>query len=398
MTAQLVKLPEVTAFPKVRAFLDSKARNSAKTGHSYREGLQRMAAFISEAYPERNIETIISEKVDVYRLLDGFISYMTKQGLGVSTIKLAIAAARSYLQMYDIEITPGKFKHKVTMPKERKEDEYALDIKEIRTILTAINNRRLKAFCMVLASGGMRPVEALAIQVKNIDFKAKPTKIYMKAEYSKNKLPREIYITSEATRFLNQWLAHKYRNKKPDPEELVFSVMGKATPEGLYPSISNEFRAVLKAVNFDERKKGLAHRGKITLYSFRRYVKTTIEDHTGHSMSEYILGHKKSPYYTKKEHERRTIYAKSCERYLTFLDYTEIDQQLENEKETISQLESRLTSMEVKYLEEKKKNALQVDDIIRHLTDDTLPTETRTRIEAMFEGIIKKVVEGKHLP
>ena len=116
----------------------------------------------------------------------------------------------------------------------------------------------------------MRPVEGLAIRYKDIDFSVKPAKLYMQAKYSKNKLPREIYITAEGTQFLNQWLAHKYRDKKPMPDDLVFEVIGGSSPEGIYPRISNEFRAVLKAVNFDERKEGLARRGKITLYSFRR--------------------------------------------------------------------------------------------------------------------------------
>lgn len=397
MTAEIVKAPKVEGYPKVRAFLDSKARNSKKTAESYEDGLQRLADFLLEVHPHYDIQTILTAKLDAYRLIDEFISYMTNQGLGIATIQLAVAAVRSYMQMYDIDIIPSKFKHKVTMPKERKEDEYALDVNEIRTILTAINNRRLKAFCMMLASGGMRPVEALAIQFKDLDLKAKPTKIYMKAEYSKNKLPREVYITAEATTFLNQWLAHKYRKRKPDPNELVFGVMGDATPEGLYPSISNEFRRVLKAVHFDERKKGLARRGKITLYSFRRYVKTVTEDHAGHSMSEYLLGHKKSPYYTKKEPERRAIYAKSCERRLTYLDYTTIDKELEAEKDTINKLEARLTSMEVKYLEAKKESALLIDNNIRDLLDGNLTTETKTRIEVMFEGMIKKIMEGKHL-
>jgi hypothetical protein len=36
MTAHLVKLPEVMTYPKVKVFLDSKARNSIKTADAYR--------------------------------------------------------------------------------------------------------------------------------------------------------------------------------------------------------------------------------------------------------------------------------------------------------------------------------------------------------------------------
>jgi hypothetical protein len=68
----------------------------------------------------------------------------------------------------------------------------------------------------------------------------------------------------------------------------------------------------------DERKEeGIHKRRKITLHSFRRFVKPVISDQTNQDYSEWFLGHNKSPYYTKMEPERREIYAipaniKSC--------------------------------------------------------------------------------------
>lgn len=137
--------------------------------------------------------------MDVYKLLDQLAGYLTDNGLSNGSAKLYMAAVRSFLQYCDVDIIPAKFKHRVNMPKERKEDEYALDAKEIRSILQGIYNRRLKAFCLVMASCGCRPVEGLAIRYKDIDFSVEPAKIYLQAKYSKNKLPREIYISSEAT-------------------------------------------------------------------------------------------------------------------------------------------------------------------------------------------------------
>jgi hypothetical protein len=63
----------------------------------------------------------------------------------------------------------------------------------------------------------------------------------------------------------------------------------------------------------------------ITLHSFRRFVKTVVEDQTSHSFSEYLVGHKKSPYYNKKEPERRELFRTRCIRYLTFLDYSALE-------------------------------------------------------------------------
>jgi hypothetical protein len=61
------------------------------------------------------------------------------------------------------------------------------------------------------------------------------------------------------------------------------------------------------------------------LHSFRRFGKTVISDQTNQDYSEWFLGHSKSPYYTKKEHDRREIYATKCMKYLTFLDYTTLE-------------------------------------------------------------------------
>ena len=67
------------------------------------------------------------------------------------------------------------------MPKMYREDEEPLDASDIRKILLSCN-------LLVLASGGMRAMEALAIRLKDIDFTVSPTKIHIRKEYSRQKL------------------------------------------------------------------------------------------------------------------------------------------------------------------------------------------------------------------
>jgi integrase len=116
-----------------------------------------------------------------------------------SSIKLYIAAIRSYLAYHDIDVMPSKFKRKVKMPKMHREDEEPLDVSDIRKILLSCNNRRSKAYLLVLASGGMRAAEALAIRLKDIDFIVNPTKVHIRKEYSKTKTARDVSISDEAT-------------------------------------------------------------------------------------------------------------------------------------------------------------------------------------------------------
>jgi integrase len=275
---------------------------------------------------------------------------------------------KSLLAYYDIDIIPSKFKRKVKMPKSYREDEEPLDVSDIRKILLACNNRRLKTYLLVLASGGMRAVEALAIRLKDIDFTVTPTKIHIRKEYSKTKTARAIYISDEATHYLKQWINWKYNNEErpriKEDDDLVFTVHRTKSPTTVYVKVLTEFEKLLSVVGLDERKDGKQRRRKITLHSFRRFVKTVISDQTNTDYSEWFLGHNKSPYYTKKEPERREIYATKCMKYLTFLDYTTLEATGKN-------IESKLSEKEKEIQLLRQRDSVNTD-AIANLSDQVM--------------------------
>jgi hypothetical protein len=176
----------------------------------------------------------------------------------------------------------------------------------------------------------------LAIRLKDIDFSVSPTKIHIRKEYAKTRAARDVYISDEATKFLKEWIDWKYRKRHGKSNEaidddtkkgddLVFTVRkGSITFKSLYIRAKIEFSKVLDTVGFGERKEGM-NRRKITLHSFRRFVKTVISNQVNQDYSEWFLGHSKSPYYTIKQIEKRNIYATKCMKYLTFLDYTTLE-------------------------------------------------------------------------
>ena len=155
----------ITDYKTVNVFLSSMLRNSPRSKYAYQYGLTHFQRFLTQKYPQYNIETMIKSlsknELDVYALLDEFVSYLVDATLKLTsnTIKSYVASVRSYLAYYDIDIIPSKFKRKVKMPKLYREDEEPLDVSDIRKILLACNNRRLKTYLLVLASGGMRAVE-----------------------------------------------------------------------------------------------------------------------------------------------------------------------------------------------------------------------------------------------
>ena len=234
------------------------------------------------------------------------------------------------------------------MPKVYREDEEAIDTEDIRKILLSCNNRRLKAYLLVLASGAMRAVEALAIRLKDIDFSTNPTKIHIRKEYAKTKVSRDVYISYEATTYLKQWLDWKYNNnerprKISSPEDLVYTVHNSTDPNVIYFRMYLEFRKLLSIVGLDRRKEGgIQKRRKITLHSLRRHAKVVLSNQVSQDYSEWYLGHSKSPYYTLKELQRREIYETKVMKYLTFLDYTTLELTGKNIETNLSEKEREI--------------------------------------------------------
>lgn len=136
---------------------------------------------------ETVLKAITENKINIYELLDGFVSYLlTKRReapvintattttatttISASSIVSYLAALRSYFAYHDIDIIPSKFRRKVKVPKVPREDEQPLDVEDIRNMLLSCNNRRLKAYLLVLASGGLRALEGLAMRLRDVDF------------------------------------------------------------------------------------------------------------------------------------------------------------------------------------------------------------------------------------
>jgi integrase len=363
---------KIESLPKVKGFLDSIGRNSKASKRTYSTGLALFQDYLdSEAFQQRydnfkyNCETILKplseNKMNVYEFFDGFVSFIlaTKPDIAPRSLSLYLVSTRSYFGFYDIDVIPSKFKRRVKMPRLYREDEEPIDAADIRKVLLNCNNRRLKAYLLMLASGGFRAVEATSIRLKDIDFSVTPTKIHLRPEFTKTKTARDIYISDEATTYLQQFLSFKFRDKSEtkdegvtrvqNPDDLVFSTFSineKPDPHNLYNKLLEEFQKVLTVSDMDDRKEnGIHKRRKVTLHSFRRFVKTIVSNQVNQDYSEYFLGHTKSPYWVLKEPERREIYATKVMRYLTFLDYSALESTSNNIEEKLAEREQEIFSL-----------------------------------------------------
>jgi hypothetical protein len=109
----------VEAFAKVKVFLNSIERNSQDTKNANHLGLTHFQNFLDQKYPTQTqsqtqiqsqsqtlttivtVETILQllakNEINVYALLDGFVSFLMTLKLSVNSIILNLTAVKSYL-------------------------------------------------------------------------------------------------------------------------------------------------------------------------------------------------------------------------------------------------------------------------------------------------------------
>ena len=159
-----------------------------------------------------------------------------------------------------------------------------------------------------------------------------PTRVHVRPEFAKTRVERFVYISNEATEAVKQWIDFKYRKRDYEseirvksPDYIVFTIKKQPIrPGGVYVKIFVEFNRILRTIGIEERKDGMKRR-KITLHSFRRFVYTTISDQLGKNYAENWLGHATSEYHVKKEDQKRDLYFTKCMKYLTFLDFEQLE-------------------------------------------------------------------------
>lgn len=358
----------VEKLPKVERFLSSLKRNSLNTSNGYKTPIAYFHEFLLSNYNQTAdsiLQMLVNKEVDVYSLLDEFIGFVQTKQVNPSSINQYITGIRSFLIYNDVDIVPAKFKRRVRIPKIYYEEEEPVDAKDIRQMLLNCHNRRLKTYILVLASSGLRAIEACAIRLCDVDFAVRPTRIHVRKEFAKTGASRDVWISDEATKYLQDWLIFKYgndiltildtnssnstidRNKNKKnllSQSLIFQVQRNndhVTPKSLYVKILIQFQKLLEIAGFGERKERMARR-KITFHSYRRFVKTILSDNIGKEYSEWYLGHAKSGYYVSKPEVRAATYAENAMKYLTFLDYSTLEATGRNIETKLSEKEQEI--------------------------------------------------------
>jgi integrase len=231
--------------------------------------------------------------------------------LSPNSIKDYMSVAKKILSYFDVEISKEKFREKVVLPRSHTitEDE-APKTEEVKKVLLHCDIRG-KALITMLASSGMRVGELLNLRVKDVDFSHHPTLINIRAEITKDKQARYVFISDEATEFLKEWLGDRINN----PDDYIFysgyfSVKGfkerKRRNEPMsYWNADAIFTNALKRAGL--YKKDEHGRDKIHLHCLRKFFFTRMLPILGRDITEALMGHKLFLDYSYRRYTREEM-------------------------------------------------------------------------------------------
>ena len=401
MVTKLQQISEQIQFSKfdlepLIKFTNSVSVGNKNTAKIYYSRLLSFARFAKENYGiilKEMIHKIKNSEYDTYDILNGYCLYLKNNSyLSNSSFRDKIITAKTFLEFNDLEISPRKFKLKVRYPKSIFKHKEAIDKEDIIRILNGCSDLRLKTYVILLASTGLRATEALSIRIKDLISDSNnnfPSKAIIRGEFTKTKVDRYIFLTKEMEHQIKIWLDYKsrkrrichidketgksiseYRIPETKPNDLIFSIYqkDKPRPDHIYINLAHIFSDTIDRIGMGEREDGNEIRRKITLHSFRRFVKTTISDLGYSDYSEWFIGHSGSTYWRKKDNEKAEIF-KKIEPYLTFLNVPQLERQGADLQTKIEELQDIN-----QVLREKDK---MKEDVIANLSDKLIMLSER---------------------
>ena len=340
-------------------YIEAKTIQDKNTGMTYKTRMQSFAQFVYRRYNKTPVDDFLKQikagKYGPYDILTEYSEFLrnerpNKNKLTANVIRARVKAARKFFRFNKILVTVEDFNELVPLPRKEQPPKEGIDKSKVARYLNACKNIQLKTALHVMASNGPRPIELCAVRECDVNLDSDPATITYRAEYSKMRVARTRPLTREAANQLRLWDTFKYRTRwttvkeengeyvkkfaapKRNPYNLLLSMPqfneGKATPEGLYDFLSGVFAELIDMLDDTDGSSGggrrVGERRKVTLKTFRDFVKSTISDLGYSDFSEWMIGHAGSTYYQKSEKERMDLFRR-LERYLTYLDVASLE-------------------------------------------------------------------------
>lgn len=336
---------------KIQDYLDSVyvRSHSDESVKSYKNALKKFSEFTISKYQlglEEIVSKISTKERDVFSILRDFVVFQDKSGLSPRTIHLSINGAKGFLRYLGIRIYNEDFKQFVKMPRKIKVQEIPITKEIIHRLLRNVSPK-LHTVILVAISTGMRIGELVQITIKDIDFNSEPVKIKLRAEITKTRTSREVFLTKEATLALKDYL-RRYHNwnendsNSMDSKKQIFgrTSIGHKTRDSsllkLSPLIASKTLLQKTLENAIKKIPDLNAKNEngirvIHFHGFRKFFRTVVGNTCGRDFAEALMGHSfyLDTYYLLDEKKKKQMFL-DAEPYLTISDFEAVKNKMQS--------------------------------------------------------------------
>jgi len=361
-----------------KQFLDSMylISHSHKTIQTYQTALNHFKKFLELQYncTELQIaEQIKSENIDLYVVIRDFIIYLDQKQIRPRGIHSYLSGLKGFLRHMGIKINSDDFKQLVKIPRVVKTREIPVT-KEMIVRILHNSPPKLQTAILVCISSGLRIGELVQLKLSDIDFKSNPVKLNIRSEIAKGSMSRETFITSEATRALQDYLKRNFGWKENEPNlelqnTMIFGRISKVNTKDI-PKFSVESSKQILQVslrNQIEKITELNIRNEnglrtIHFHALRKFFRTTVGNACGRDYAEALMGHGfyMDTYYQLPEEKKKQMYL-DAESQLTISDFKAVEKNLETLSMKYAELEAKFNEFKLN----SKTNSIEVPNSLK---------------------------------
>ncbi len=362
-----------------KEFLDSVylISHSKKTVQTYHSGINHFRKFVSLKYPCNEFELfskIKSDEIPVYHVIRDFVIYLDQKQIRPRGMRSYLSGLKGYFRHVGIRINSDDFKQLVKIPKIVKTREIPVTKDMIVRILHN-SSSKLQTAILICSSSGLRIGELVQLKLSDVDFTSIPTQISVRSEIAKGSMSRDTFISSEATRALQDYLKRYFGWKEESSNSklqnvLIFWRISKAKDADHPPTFSLESakqalqvplrKQIEKIPELDIRNEnGLR---AVHFHAFRKFFRTTVGNAVGRDFAEALMGHGfyMDTYYQLPEEKKKLLYLQA-ESHLTISDFKVVEKDMKVLSTKYQNLENKVDDL-MSYL---RTNSIDVPDFLK---------------------------------
>jgi integrase len=381
---------------------------SKKTEEQYKRVWGRFTTFAETSAEEilSDYRALIQENsgYDTFKrkyaeIIRAWINQLTKEKLTNISIKVMVGAVKSFFKWNDLPL--GR------VPQAKNGDVFHnKDItKEEITQIIALLKIRERAFCVVMAQSGLRPVTIAQLRMKHLEsLDTIPCKIDVPKGITKGKYGSYVtFIGTDAVKYLKQYLATR---TNLTPESLVFCSHDDSNKPINEKDMSRAFRLGARKLEESGAIKFEVREGKpseLRLYNLRKFFRKYSQQ-MGIEVVEYMMGHTvkgvDGNYRPQDPEYYRGLYSEKAMPFLRLESATPTDteqlrqqhkKEMEDLQKSISERDNKIKELEhtIKSIDEKFSLTLKML-VPSFSSEERLDALKQLEASLVKDGIITK--------